>query len=156
MRAPPRHASMLFPQPLKVAVFERDWARRSRYRVSLEAAGCETMGFNTVEGLRVACRARGQRFDVLLLACAGDVFSVARCLALVEVDVLRTVPLLLVVEERQIHAVHEAVRGGPFDFVLPPFGDEELCSRVWRLCSPHAQSRPRQTVAQLLNSPVGP
>ena len=117
----------------KVAVFERDWERRSRHRVMLEAVGCQTAGFDTLESLVAACRTRKQGFDLLLLASAGDVGSVAACLEAIEVERLRTLPLLLILEERQVHAVHGIARAAPSDFILYPFGADELRCRVRRL-----------------------
>ncbi|RZI63853.1 hypothetical protein [Variovorax guangxiensis] len=117
----------------KVAVFERDWERRSQHRVMLETVGCQTAGFDDLESLVAACRTCKQGFDLLLLASPGDVFSVEACLAAIEVERLRTLPLLLILEERQVHAVHGIARTAPSDFILYPFGADELRSRVRRL-----------------------
>jgi DNA-binding NtrC family response regulator len=119
--------------PHKVAVFERDWERRSHHRVMLEAVGCQTAGFDTLESLVTACRTAKHGFDLLLLASPGDVISVAASLEAIEVERLRTLPLLLILEERQVHAVHGIARSAPSDFILYPFGADELRSRVRRL-----------------------
>lgn len=132
-------------------VLERDEALRRRYCAMVEAAGYEAQPFASVDELVSACLASAKRFDLLVMAFPGDVSRVVLGLERVCRMISNSVAGLLILEERQIDAVHQVRWVLPRDFVLAPFDDEEFRLRLAR-CRPGAGPAPAPPQARAVTS----
>lgn len=133
----PMSARPEFPKPACAGVLERNDVLRGRYCALVAEAGYEALPFASVDELVSACLASAKRFDLLVMAFPGDVSRVVLGLERVCRMISNTVAGLLILEERQIDAVHQVRWVLPRDFILAPFDDEEFRLRL-RRCGPSA------------------
>ncbi|MBB1598673.1 hypothetical protein A9977_01310 [Variovorax sp. UMC13] len=140
-----------FPKPACAGVLARDEMLRRRYCAMVEDAGYEVQPFAAVDELVSACLASAKRFDLLVMAFPGDVSRVVLGLERVCRMISNSVGGLLILEERQIDAVHQVRWVLPRDFILAPFDDEEFRLRLAR-CGPAAglAQQPPATAASTL------
>ncbi|MGJ7543689.1 hypothetical protein [Variovorax sp. LT1R16] len=124
-----------FPKTACAGVLARDETLRRRCCAMVEDAGYEVIPFASVDDLVSACLASAKRFDLLVMAFPGDVSRVVLGLERVCRTISNSVAGLLILEERQIDAVHQVRWVLPRDFILAPFDDEEFRLRL-RRCGP--------------------
>lgn len=127
-----------FAKPACAGVLARDETLRRRCCAMVEGMGYEAQPFAAVDELVSACLASAKRFDLLVMAFPGDVSRVVLGLERVCRMISNSVSGLLILEERQIDAVHQVRWVLPRDFILAPFDDEEFRLRLVR-CGPSAE-----------------